>query len=241
MIVCIIDTTSDAHLLHKAYEGLDDSVILVNPKPKELDDVLRERPNETLMGLGHGCSSGLFGYNCNIIIGERNLDLLKDRDLICIWCNADGFGRRHPELRGFFTSMFISNEGEAYCYGYKDYSNEDIFNEVVLFSERVNTLLKDKTPLNEWVEKLYSMHDASKGYVHYNYCGLRYFYATNGDIREVLEYDQIDDKVVMNEEKVSKYDRYSYDRYRNLDKYFYDETETPFPEFNEDDGSKMPL
>ena len=235
MIVCIIDTTSDAHLLHRVYEGIADSVILVNPKPAELGKVLQERPNETLMGLGHGCSSGLFGYNCNIIIGERNLELLKDRDLICIWCNADGFGRRHQELHGFFTSMFISNEGEASCYGYKNYSNDDIFSEVTLFCERVNQLLKDNTPLNEWVDKLYSMHDANKGYVHYNYCGLRYFYATNGDIREVIEYDDVDKKVVMNEEKISKYDRYYYDVFKT--KYLSkDESEehTPFPEFNDE-------
>jgi hypothetical protein len=95
-------------------------------------------------------------------------------------------------------------------------------------------LLKDKTPLNEWVDKLYSMHDATKGYVHYNYCGLRYFYPTNGDIREVIEYDHIDNKVVLNEEKVSKYDRYAYDIFRTKywpkDEEF--EDETPFPEFN---------
>lgn len=174
MIVCIIDTTSDAHLLRKVYEGISDAVILVNPKSEELDAVLMERPAETLVGLGHGCSSGLFGCDCDIIIGERNLDLLRGRDLICIWCNADGFARRHVELRGFFTSMFISNEGEAYCFGYRDCSNEDIFCEVVLFSERLNKLLKDKTPLNEWVGKLYGMHDETKSYVHFNYTGLYY-------------------------------------------------------------------
>ena len=54
------------------------------------------------------------------------------------------------------------------------HSNDDIFSEVSLFSERVNKLIKDKTPLNEWVEKLYAMHDATKGYVHYNYSGLYY-------------------------------------------------------------------
>lgn len=175
MIVCLIDTTPDAHLLHKAYEGIEDAVILVNPKPTELDATLRQRPSDTLVGLGHGCSSGLFGYNCNIIIGERNLELLKGRDLICIWCNADGFFRRHPELTGFASSMFISNESELYYCGFSNYSNDDIFSEVSLFCERVNHLLKNKTPLNEWVDKLYAMHDASKDYVHYNYSGLHYF------------------------------------------------------------------
>lgn len=175
MIVCIIDTTPDAHLLHKAYEGIEDSVILVNPNPKELDDLLRQKPNDTLVGLGHGCSSGLFGYNCNIIIGERNLDLLKDRDLICIWCNADGFLKRHPELRGFASSMFISNESELYYCGFSNnYTNEDIFSEVSLFSERVNKLIQDDEPLKDWPSLLRSQADMSKDYVAYNYNGLYY-------------------------------------------------------------------
>lgn len=174
MIICIIDATPDAHLLHKAYEGIDDAIVLVNPKADDLDAILRAHPNEVLMGLGHGCGGGLFGYDCSIIIGNRNIDLLKDRELICIWCNADGFGRRNPELHGFFTSMFISNEGEAECYGYKNYSNDDIFSEVSLFSERINKLVRDNTPLSEWVPKLRSEADMSKDYVAFNYNGLYY-------------------------------------------------------------------
>ena len=174
MIVCIIDTTPDAHLLHKVYEGIEDSVILVNPKPKELDATLRQRPNDTLVGLGHGCSSGLFGYDCNIIIGERNLELLKGRDLICIWCNADGFLKRHPELTGFASSMFISNESELYYCGFSNYSNDDIFGEVLLFSTRIGRLIKDTVPLKEWPTRLRNLADMSKDYVAYNYNGLYY-------------------------------------------------------------------
>ena len=174
MVVCIVDTTSDAHLLHRIYEGVADSVVLVNPNASELDKILRERPNETLMGLGHGCSSGLFGCDCNIIIGERNLELLKDRNLICIWCNADGFLKRHPELTGFASSMFISNESELYYCGFSNYSNDDIFSEVSLFCTRINRLIKDAVPLKEWPSRLRNQADMGKGYVAYNYNGLYY-------------------------------------------------------------------
>jgi hypothetical protein len=173
MIVTIIDTTPDAHLLHATYAGIDDALVLINPKSEELDKVLRERP-EPLIGLGHGCSSGLFGCDCDIIIGERNLDLLKDRDLICIWCNADGFLKKHPELTGFASSMFISNESELYYCGFSNYTNEDIFSEVSLFSERVNKLIQDDVPLKDWPSLLRSQADMSKDYVAYNYKGFYY-------------------------------------------------------------------
>lgn len=240
MIIVIIDTTSDAHLLHKVYEGVEDSLVLVNPKAEELDKLLRERPNETLVGLGHGCSSGLFGASGPMIIGERNIDLLKDRELVCIWCNANGFGDRHPELQGFFTSMFISNAGEAYCYNFQGYNDDDIFAEVTLFSERVNKLLKDKTPLNEWVQILYDQHDPTKGYVVFNYQGLKYFGRVDeNNKRVVIEYDYIDKQVIEEQEEVKpKTDKSRYSSYLFDDRAFDDDIDwEDFPE--EGDGMKF--
>lgn len=234
MIVVLIDTTSDAHLLHRAYEGIEDMTLLVNPTNEEVDKVLKERPNETLMGMGHGCSSGLFGYHSSIVIGNRNIDLLKDRELICIWCNADGFGRMHNELSGFFTSMFISNAGEAYCYNFHGYTDEDIFSEVTLFCERVNKLIKDNTPLNEWVNKLYEQHNTTKGYVVFNYQGLKYFYKANEGKRKSIEYDYIDKEVIEEEEEVKSAS--SIDK----DAFFFDERIFD-DEFDEDNGHRFIL
>ena len=180
MIVVLVDTTNDAHLLHRAYQGIEDVTLWVNPSCEQVDRVLSERPHETLMCLGHGCQYGLFGPFCmygigiSMAISDANVDLLKDRELICIWCNADEFGRRHPELKGFFTSMFISNANEAHCFGF-DADEDDIFNEVTLFTERVNNLIRQEVPLYEWPDRLRSEADMSKDYVKFNYDGLKCF------------------------------------------------------------------
>jgi hypothetical protein len=180
MIVVLIDMTKDAHLLHRAYEGIEDVTLLVNPSNEQVNRVLSERPHETLVCLGHGCQYGLFGPFClfgiatPMVISDTTVDLLKDRELICIWCNADEFGRRHPELKGFFTSMFISNANEARCFGF-DADEDDIFNEVTLFAERVNNLIKQEVPLYDWPERLRSEADLSKDYVKFNYEGLKCF------------------------------------------------------------------
>ena len=173
MIVVIVDTTNVAHLLHKVYEGLEDVTLMVNPSADEVDKVLRERPDETLMGLGHGCDMGLFGASEPIVIGERNIELLKGRQLICIWCNADRFASKHLELSGFFTSMFISNASEAARYGFTA-DEEDIFKEVTLFAERVNRLIKNDTEISEWPDILQNQADMDKYYVRFNYEGLQY-------------------------------------------------------------------
>jgi hypothetical protein len=179
MIAVLIDTTNDAHLLRKVCEGVEDMTLLVNPTNDEVDRVLHERPAETLLCMGHGFSGGLLatsyftGHGPAVVVGDRNIELLKDRKLICIFCNADGFADRHPELTGFFTSMFISNQMEAAMFGFSAY-DDDIFNEVTLFAERVNRLIKDNTDLSEWPAILRGQAAMEKDYVRFNYDGLQY-------------------------------------------------------------------
>lgn len=179
MIVILVDILEDAHLLHRAYQGIEDMTLLVNPTCDDVDKVLKERPGETLMCMGHGYGGGLFGglyfwgKGMPILVGDRNIELLRGRELICIWCHADDFAARHPELQGFFTSMFISNAGGAAAYGF-DADNDEIYKEVTLFSERVNKLIKNQTPLYEWPEILRTQADTTKDYVRFNYEGLKY-------------------------------------------------------------------
>ena len=180
MIVIIVDIFfgNDVSLLHRAYQGIEDVTLLVNPTCEEVDKVLMERPGETLMCMGHGYAGGLFGglyfwgKGVPVLVGDRNIELLRDRDLICIWCHASDFSAAHPELRGFFSGMFISNAGEAATFGF-DADEDDIYNEVTLFAERVNKLLKDKTSIYEWPGILRSQADLSKDFIRFNYAGLK--------------------------------------------------------------------
>jgi len=177
MIVIHIDSQKDTSFLKKCYEGLDDVTLLYNPTFDEVTDTLEQNPTADVMMLGHGSPNGLFSKDWSRnVISYKNAHLLKDRNCIGIWCYAREFARRYG-LKGFFTNMFISNEGEARTFGYKA-DDEDIFNEIVLFSERVRDLYKDGTPLDEWVEILQDSADYDKPFVKYNYNGLQYFDGT---------------------------------------------------------------
>ena len=178
MIVIHIDSEKDTAFLSKCYEGIGDSIILYNPTKEQVTQTLTDNPNVTVMMLGHGSSSGLFSKDWRgNVIDYTNAKLLKDRDCIGIWCYAKNFARQYG-LKGYFTSMFVSNGGEAKAFGYKDATEEDVFNEVAIFAERVNDLIKAETPLTEWVEKLQEQADYSKPYVEFNYSAMEYFDGT---------------------------------------------------------------
>jgi hypothetical protein len=79
------------------------------------------KSHDRIMMMGHGCPVGLF--NCGrfkdiqsgCVIDMSMVRYLKDKDCVCIWCNADQFVNRH-ELKGFYSGMFISEVSEAYWY-----------------------------------------------------------------------------------------------------------------------------
>jgi len=191
MIVIHIDTQKDTSFLTKTYEGIDNLILLYNPTKREVNKTLREHPNEDVMMLGHGSPSGLFGHDYKsgdfFVIDYTNAELLKNRNCIGIWCYAKEFGRKYG-LKGYFTSMFISNGGEAKSFGYKA-KEEDVFNEVQNFSAYVNMLIKDKTPYEQWVESLQGMVDMSKDYVKFNYSNMEYFDGTQKPSSKPFDYD----------------------------------------------------
>lgn len=181
MIVVHIDTTTDAHTLVDCYKDAKDTdIILVNPTKAEVIKVLTEHPNETLMGLGHGSGSGLFGCggvgNYGYVIDKTMLDLLKDREMIGIWCHAKDFGRANG-LKGFFTSMFVSNPSEASWYNFKKVSEEVTQEQNTIFSKKVNDLIKYGVPLTDWIDNLQD-YDHTLDFVRFNYENFEYFDGT---------------------------------------------------------------
>ena len=179
MITILINSQKDTDFLRKAYEGLEDNIVLVNPTREKVEKVLAEHPNDTAMLMGHGSPSGLFSHDWRgYIIDSKNANLLQNREVIAIWCWAKEFGRKEG-LKGFFTSMFISNIGEYEGHFRNDrtqtHTEEEIFNGITDFVTSVNTYIKIGKPLNEWCEDLRNSADYSKNFVKYNYDGLEYF------------------------------------------------------------------
>jgi hypothetical protein len=86
--------------------------------------------------MGHGSPSGLFsigkflpdnkrnleiadivysGWSHGSIIDHTTVELLRNKECIYIWCNADQFVKKH-DLKGLYSGMFISEVSEAtYC------------------------------------------------------------------------------------------------------------------------------
>jgi hypothetical protein len=68
--------------------------------------------HDRIIMMGHGSPHGLFytPINCDMVY------LLREKQCVCIWCNADQFVLRYG-LKGFYTGMFISEVGEARYFG----------------------------------------------------------------------------------------------------------------------------
>ena len=107
---------------------------------------------DRIVMLGHGSPSGLFG-NRGYIIDDSFGPLLKTKETVCIWCNADKFVERHG-LKGFYTGMFISEVQEAKMCGIHtatqesiDYSNElfaELLGDLIFIEDDILTEMKER-------------------------------------------------------------------------------------------------
>ena len=137
LVIHPYDRSTD--FLKKIYEGKDWTIITDHDacrSRKVITNLIKKHDRIGMMG--HGSPQGLF-YTC---INSDMVDLLRQKECVCIWCNADKFVERYG-LRGFYTGMFISEVGEASYYGIKvlqdevDYSN-------VLFAMELNKVIDDE-------------------------------------------------------------------------------------------------
>lgn len=144
-----------------------------NAKRKILQALVSEK--DTLLFCGHGTSSGLFspGFN-DLLLGEHNVRYIRAQRVIGIWCHAAQFAEL-VNLKGFFSSMFISNIREANMMGCFGSSPAVITQQEVLFCNRINELIRNNTPMDQWVNLLRQQADTAIDVVKFNYSGLRYF------------------------------------------------------------------
>lgn len=108
------------------------------------------RTHDRIMFMGHGGPFGLFGYG-DALMNPHFQDLLKTKQCVCIWCNADKYVERFG-ITGFYTGMFISEVGEAAFFGIRktqdeiDYSNN-------LFVENFREVMDSPNVLTEIKER----------------------------------------------------------------------------------------
>lgn len=139
------DRTTD--FLKQIYEGRDWTVITRHKEQlnrKEFIKTLQE--HDRIIMMGHGYPGGLF----MTYINSELVHILREKECVCIWCNADQFVNRYG-LKGFYTGMFISEVSEANWFHIDtdqdkvDYSNE-LFTKLVtenIDNSDIHSVLKE--------------------------------------------------------------------------------------------------
>lgn len=175
MIVIHIDTMEDTARLRRAYDGLDNVTLLYNPSRKRVEKELRTNNDRVVMLLGHGSRYGLFNRDWSgYIIDGINSNLLQDRLVIGIWCYASEFADRCG-LHGYFTSMFISNMGEALALGFPNNEENDIFAEIDYFCDQIHDFIATNTEMATWVDILKESCHIEKDFVRFNYEAMAFY------------------------------------------------------------------
>jgi len=132
------------NFLAEIYRGVPGKVIRDDTSVEEMNQLIAEHDRVVMMG--HGSPSGLFGVKTSSVIGVRNVEALKNKDNIYIWCHASAFVRNY-NLKGFSTGMFISEVGEAIYCGIKESSilQEKVTNSNDTFASLVREYIEQPT------------------------------------------------------------------------------------------------
>ena len=133
--------------LSQIYEGRGFTIITKHKKDLPKNKFIQEIKNhDRIIMMGHGYPGGLFMSH----IDSTLVYLLREKECVCIWCNADQFVNKYG-LKGFYTGMFISEVSEAGWFHIHtdqaevDFSNE-LFTQLVtdnINNEDIHTVLKE--------------------------------------------------------------------------------------------------
>lgn len=154
------DTTTD--FLSEIYSDKDWTVITTNISKSKLKTLIKE--HDRIVMLGHGTEHGLIGYN-RFIINSELVYLLREKDCVCIWCNADQFVEKY-DLYGFYTGMIISEDIEANMYCVKA-TYDEIKESNKLFAKAIKESI-DSEDSKDMVEKAKSIYNLDTYIVKFN-------------------------------------------------------------------------
>ena len=140
----------------------------VNAKEKVEQAI--EAEHDTLICCGHGSQMGLFdpsGTGYTFLVNRQNYKKIKVNRFIGIWCHASEYGES-VHLKGFYSSMFISNKKEAEMNSCYQASAKAITDQEVLFCLRLNELISNYIPMKKWVSMLNEAGDKTIDVVKFN-------------------------------------------------------------------------
>lgn len=132
------------------YSDKNWTVVTQNISKKQIKDLIKS--HDRIVLLGHGSGIGLFGFG-RIYVDSTFVYLLRKKETVCIWCNADVFVKKYG-LKGFNTGMIISDFEEALMYSVK-YSDNDIEISNSFFAESIKNAI-DLTDMLKAVKESYT-------------------------------------------------------------------------------------
>jgi hypothetical protein len=144
------DKTTD--FLKSIYANISEATIITSGTKEQVNEEIKN--HDRIIMMGHGSPYGLFSVgrfiNSNgYVIDHTTVNLLRGKENIFIWCNADKFVRTH-QLEGFYSGMFISEVVEAVMCGVDSVSQEIVDESNNSFSKWVGEVIN--LPLNEIYE-----------------------------------------------------------------------------------------
>lgn len=106
----------------------------------KLVEMIKE--HDRIVMLGHGTEYGLLG-GMGFIVTSSLVYLLRQKQCVCIWCNADVFVKKY-DIKGFYTGMIISEYEEALLYSIHEFSYSDISESNIVFAKAIKeSICKD--------------------------------------------------------------------------------------------------
>jgi hypothetical protein len=121
------DVTTD--FLSASYEHLPDIRVVRDPAVSEdtVLDAIKEA--DVVVMMGHGLPYGLISSPpkrpARLIIDGLHAKLLKGKQCVGVWCNADRFFRSHG-LSGYSTGMVVSEDSEADMFVSHPWTSADV-------------------------------------------------------------------------------------------------------------------
>ena len=141
---------SSTDFLSVIYADKKDWTIITDPKVSNKVIKNQIKSHDRVIFLGHGTQKGLIAMTSangfRYIIDSSLVYLLKDKECVCIWCNADVFVNKYS-LKGFYSGMIISEYEEALHCCLHDFNYSQIVESNILFAKSIAKSIESKNIL----------------------------------------------------------------------------------------------
>jgi hypothetical protein len=166
-------TDSSTDFLSPIYANITDATIMNSGIGRgQLAQAISE--HERIIMMGHGSPFGLFSVGRFIspngyVIDSTMVPLLRDKECIAIWCNADQFMNKH-QLNGFYSGMFISEVGEAHYCGLPGTLQETVNTSNHYFAQLLGEVINEPlSVIYEHVKENYGLLNEDNPVANYNH------------------------------------------------------------------------